>query len=315
MNNNKLKNLNNKLEKVYYFSISYFLYNIIEIKMKKNSNKGIDSERIRKSISESMKYFFYFIDLIIIVFILIKNYINIFKTRTTIDKIVYAFIILMVIFTIYYCVDKINEIIVKENIAKSSKDLVEEIIECNNYILKNEKSAYVKTKKYIKASIVKISLKRTKLLGYIMIIIGIFSLQNKFVEIIILGIIILYFFMRPVHYYIVFYKDFKNKISKKRTYTIEEKNRYITLALLNYVKIILEFCILIYTLKYIGLAFIHIETNTFFELVYNVVIGNLEVKTSLEMVINLLRIASLGMVISLNLAAYMSLEVKDTIKT
>ncbi|WP_163236413.1 hypothetical protein, partial [Clostridium perfringens] len=84
----------------------------------------------------------------------------------------------------------------------------------------------------------------------------------------------------------------------------------IELALSNYIKIILEFCILIYILKYMRWAFKEIEVNTFFELFNIVISGELKANTGLEILINILRIGTLGMVITVSLATYMSLQVK-----
>ncbi|HGG0418895.1 TPA: hypothetical protein ACJFE8_003741, partial [Clostridium sporogenes] len=165
-----------------------------------------------------------------------------------------------------------------------------------------------------KEIIVKISLGQTLFIGVGIVVMGIFTLlskKNKVIEVVIAVIVIYYFIMRSVHYCIVFYEDFKNKVNKGFVKSPEEKVRYIKLALLNYVKIILEFSILIYVFKYMGWAFGKIDINTFFELVYFIVSGKLEATTTIEMFINLLRIATLAMLITLNLATYMSLEIKN----
>ncbi|MCX0414766.1 hypothetical protein, partial [Clostridium perfringens] len=57
-------------------------------------------------------------------------------------------------------------------------------------------------------------------------------------------------------------------------------------------------------------AFTEIKINTFFELVNIVISGELKANTGLEILINILRIGTLGMVTTLSLATYMSLQVK-----
>ncbi|WP_434304949.1 hypothetical protein [Clostridium botulinum] len=315
---NKFKNF---LERWYYFSPSLFYYKTVELNEKKydeikkkareydklrkkveeSSEAKKTSEKLRvikKNISQIMKYFFYFIDLVIISFILVKNTIRILKTEVRCDKIFYVSITSIVIFITLYCLHKINEYV--KNNDNNSKDLIEKIIEFNEY-----------NKNGIKSKMIKFSLTKTLLIGIIMVIIGVMALRNKNIELGVAILAIYYFIMRSVHYCIVFYRDFKKKTSYREVKSSNEKMRYITLALLNYVKIILEFSILIYVLKYMGWAFVNIRINTFFELVHLIVAGKLEVTSTIEIFINLLRIVTLGMVITLNLATYMALENKN----
>lgn len=282
---------------------------IIEVERKKTVKSDIELKGIKEKISEAMKYFFYFVDLVFISFILFKNTIQIVKFEVIHNKILYISMTTVVIFIGMYCIHKINENVSNKNNIRDKKDLVEKIIEIKGYKNKVMDSRYKKVTNFFYRSIVRISLKRTILLGIFMFIVGFLSLQNKCVEIHVASISVFYFLMRPVHYSIVFYIDFKNKIHKTVVDSSDQKMRYITLALSNYVKIILEFCILIYILKYMGWAFVNIEINTFFELVYLIVVGNLDAITSIEMFINLLRIVSLGIVLTLNLSTYMALEV------
>ncbi|AVP64733.1 hypothetical protein C3B64_10835 [Clostridium botulinum] len=302
-----------------YFSPSYFYYMTIELNKKKYSDmkekakkcekakkKSEELSCIKEHISEVMKYFFYFVDLVIILIILLKNTIHILKTNMIYDRVFYIIIITIIIFFASYCRRKVSSCVKKE-------DLIKKIIEFNEYKKKRENLCKSIINK-IKEIIVKISLGQTLFIGVGIVVMGIFTLlskKNKVIEVVIAVIVIYYFIMRSVHYCIVFYEDFKNKVNKGFVKSPEEKVRYIKLALLNYVKIILEFSILIYVFKYMGWAFGKIDINTFFELVYFIVSGKLEATTTIEMFINLLRIATLAMVITLNLATYMSLEIKN----
>ncbi|EJP6471751.1 hypothetical protein NHI66_001007 [Clostridium botulinum] len=302
-----------------YFSPSYFYYMTIELNKKKYTDikekakkcekakkKSEELSCIKEHISEVMKYFFYFIDLVIISIILLKNTIHILKTNMICDRIFYIIITTIVMFFTSYCRRKVGSCVKKE-------ELIKKIIEFNEYKKKEENLCKSIINK-IKEIIVKISLGQTLPVCALIAIIGIFTLmskKNKVFEVFVAVIIIYYFIMRSVHYCIVFYEDFKNKVNKGFVKSPEKKIRYIKLALLNYIKIILEFSILIYVFKYMGWAFGKIDINTFFELVYFIVSGKLEAATTIEMFINLLRIATLAMVITLNLATYMSLEIKN----
>ncbi|MGL4731989.1 MAG: hypothetical protein ACRCW0_10475 [Clostridium sp.] len=297
-----------------YFSPSYFYYMTIELNKKEYANikekaKKCEIEKkkleelscIKEYISEVMKYFFYFIDLVLILIILFRNTIHILKTNMIYDRIFYISITTIVMFlALYYC-HKISSCVKQE-------ELIKKIIEFNKY---KKNGIFNK----IKEIIVKISLGQTLLIGVSIVIVGIFAFENKKNEVVIAVIVIYYFIMRLVHYWIVFYEDFKNKVSKRFVKSPEKKIRYIKLALSNYVKIILECSILTYVLKHMGWAFGKININTFFELVYFIVSGKLEATTTVEMFIDILRMSTLAMVITLNLATYMSLEVKDDNRT
>lgn len=309
MNNNKVKKIKNKEEKS-LLSPSLYYYNLIEITAKEYTSNRLRYVNIKRKISQLMKYYFFFIDLVIISFILCKNTINMFSNGNYIDIILYSFLTLLVIRSIIYCIKKINSIIYKEKDIKLSKNLLEEIIEIKGFIAKNDDCFTVKIKKSFKTFLINITMKYKVILWIGMITIGLFSLQNTCFTFIISSIIVYYYLMRPVHYILVFYKDFNNKMRKGSVRTSQNKLRYILLAISNYIKIILEFCILIYVLKYMGWAFVNIEINTFFELVNLVVSGDLRATTSSEILVNLLMISSLGMVITLNLATYMGLEVR-----
>lgn len=305
--------LKNFFEKWYYFSPSYYFYMLIKIKKEKEIE--VKRERmlkdIKDKISEVMKYFFYFIDLVFISFILLNNTIHKFKDEASNDEIFYIIITGLVIIIALYCIHKIDEYVSKEKIENDRMDLLEKIIEVNDYKKSDSDPRYKKYYKFFKRSILEVALKNTIFLGIFMYIIGYISLQNKYIEEFVVIISVYYFIMRVIHYWVVFYKDFKNKNNKGTVQTAYKKNRYIELALFNYVKIILEFCILIYIFKYMGWQFVNIKIDTYFELVYIVVMGNLEATTSIEMLINLSRIITLGFVITLNLATYMSLEVEN----
>ncbi|MCC5439935.1 hypothetical protein [Clostridium botulinum] len=305
-----------------YFSPSYFHYITIELNKKKYADikerakkcekakkKSEELSCIKEHISEVMKYFFYFIDLVIISIILFKNTIHILKTNMICDRILYIIITTAVMFFALHCRHKVSSCVKKEK-------LIKKIIEFNEYEKKGENFCKSIINK-IKEIIVKISLGQTLLIGACIVIMGIITLlskknkANKIFEVLVAVAVIYYFIARSVHYWIVFSEDFKNKVSKRFVKSPEKKMRYIKLALFNYVKIILEFSILIYVFKYMGWAFEKININTFFELVYFIVSGKLETTTTIEMFINLLRIATLAMVITLNLGTYMSLEIKN----
>lgn len=313
MSNNRKWGIFNKLKKFlkdrHYFSPSYYYYMVIEIKKENNSDE-LEFKEMKRRISESMKYFFYFIDLVFISLILCKNTIHILEKELISDKVVYVSITFIAIFLLFYCIYKIDTYVDYGTSTSDKMDLVDKIIKRNYCTVRDSDSWYRKIKINIKIKIAEISLRKTINLGIIIVFIGVLALLNEKIKIVVAIISIFYFLMRPVHYCVVFLKDFKNKISRRMVDNAEQKMRYITLSLLNYVKIILEFCILIYLLKYMGWAFVNIEINTFFELLYTIVLGDLKASTSIEMFINLLRIATLGMVITLNLATYMSLEIK-----
>lgn len=269
----------------YYFSPSYYFY----MKIKEEVNRDIELENIKQKMPEFMRYFFYCIDLIFISLILFKNTISIFKYESIYNKILYIGITSISIYFLMYCINKMHEIAINKNKVIDSAD-------------EKETNLF---------KIIIFSLKGKIILCIAIIIIALISLQNKCTETLVANISVFYFIMRPIHYYVVFYRDFKNKNHNSVVRTSDKKISYVELALFNYVKITLEFCILIYILKYMGWAFANIEINTYFELVYVLVTGNLKVTTGIEMFIDFLRIIILGMLITLNLATYMSLEVKS----
>lgn len=308
----KINKFKKKLEQCNYFSPSYFYYMAIElnkqkycdIKEKENKSKEEEAEseelsKLKEQVSEAMKYLFYFIDLLIIFIILLKNTLSKFKANIIIDEFLYATITVIVFFITVYSV-------IKFRYCVEEYELVKKIIRFNQY----EENGELKGNS-IKKKIVEISFsKYIYIIGGAIIFIGCSVLVNKTIKIVVAPIVIYYFIMRTVHYWVVFYEDFKNKLSKKFSVSSDKKMRYIKLALLNYVKIVLEFSILIYILKYMGWAFVNIKINTYFELVHFIVSGKLEATTTIEIFINLLRIATLAMVLTLNLAIYMALDVK-----
>lgn len=291
---NIIKDLNSFIK---YVSPSYLYYNIIKVEKKYES---IEEKNVRKTISEIMKYFFYFIDFIVILVILSKNTISLYKKNDSIDAIIYFFITSIVFIFIYKFLMEINRL-VKDN------NIIEEIIKFKQY---NKSKGFGDAfKKYIKKKVVEISLGKIFYIGLIIFIIGIFVLIYEKYRKIISLIAIYYFFMRPFHYCIVFYEDFKNKVNKNCVDSTSQKIRYINMALLNYIKVTLEFSILIYIFKFIGWAFIDIKANTFLEIIYILVSENLEVKTTIEIVIYIIMKITMVLLVVLNLATYMSLEV------
>lgn len=326
---NIIKDLNSFIK---YVSPSYLYYNIIKVDKKYESS---EEKNVRKTISEIMKYFFYFIDFIVIFVILSKNTISLYRKNDSIDAIIYFFITLIVFIFIYKFLIEINRL-VKDN------DIIEEIIKFKEYDKKEEyifikyteieKSMFENQgttnrileikqynknkefgstfKNYIKKKVVQISLGKIFYIGLIILLIGIFVLICEKYRKIISLIVIYYFFMRPFHYCIVFYEDFKNKVNKDWVDSTSQKIRYINMALLNYIKVTLEFSILIYIFKFIGLAFIDVKANTFLEIIYILVSGSLEVKTTIEILTYIIMKITMAVVVVLNLAIYMSLEVK-----
>ncbi|HGG0418547.1 TPA: hypothetical protein ACJFE8_003363, partial [Clostridium sporogenes] len=125
----------NKFKKILrlynYFSPSYFYYMTIELNKKKYSDmkekakkcekakkKSEELSCIKEHISEVMKYFFYFVDLVIILIILLKNTIHILKTNTIYDRVFYIIIITIIIFFASYCRRKVSSCVKKEDLIK-----------------------------------------------------------------------------------------------------------------------------------------------------------------------------------------------------
>ncbi|MDM0665007.1 hypothetical protein QTH69_06870 [Clostridium perfringens] len=267
---------------------------------------------IRYNITEFMRYFFYFIDLIFIIVLLLNDITIVLKSNSNVNKAMYIFIFILTVVILLKLLYKLYKII---NYINGQENIAEEIIKINGYESKYEKSIAKPIVNFFRRILVRCSFKKTFLkiiiLGLIMIGLGYGALNNRYISKVLSIISIYYFITRPLHYFVVFYNDFKNKIKKNTIENAERKIRYIKLTVSNYIKINLEFCILIYILKYVGWTFINIKINTYFELFYTVLTGNLNATTSVEMFIDLLRIATLGMVVTLNLACYMDLDIKS----
>ena len=293
------KNFFEKIIKI--ISPSYIFYNMINIEREeeKNSEKNIGG--MRSTISKIMKYFFFSIDLnfvSLIFFINLKTII--LKSKFNINSLTYVIVFLLILFLNINYIYKFNLVI---NEINNKENFIKYIIETKKYKNNSIRTNFIKI--FFRHSLITIIF-----LSLIMIYFGSLVLINNYVANIVSFLSVIYFITRPMHYCFVFYNDFKNKTKYNEVKKPKEKIKYIELALSNYIKIILEFCILIYILKYMRWAFKEIEVNTFFELFNIVISGELKANTGLEILINILRIGTLGMVITVSLATYMSLQVK-----
>ncbi|EDT16589.1 TPA: hypothetical protein I9Z33_001187 [Clostridium perfringens] len=282
-------------------SPSYFFYSMLNIEREEEDNSEKKIKDIRIKISKIMEYFFFSIDfnfISLIFFINLKTII--LKSEFNINSLTYIFVFLLLLFFNINCIYKLNLVI---NEIEDKENFIKYIIETKKYKNKNIRANFIKI--FFRHSLI-ISI----FLSVIMILFGSLALINSFIANIVSFLSVIYFITRPMHYCFVFYNDFKNKTTHNEVKDPEKKIRYINLTLSNYIKIILEFCILIYILKYMRWGFTEIKINTFFELVNIVISGELKANTGLEILINILRIGTLGMVTTLSLATYMSLQVK-----
>ncbi|HHD2730670.1 hypothetical protein QTH05_00150 [Clostridium perfringens] len=293
------KNFLGKIIKI--ISPSYIFYNMINIERAEEKNSEKNIRNMRSIISKIMKYFFFSIDLNFISLIFFINLKTIIlKSKFNINSLTYVIVFLLILFINMNYIYKFNLVI---NEINDKENFIKYIIETKKYKNNSIRASFIKI--FFRHSLITIIF-----LSLIMILFGSLALINSFIANIVSFLSVIYFITRPMHYCFVFYNDFKNKTKYNEVKDPEKKIRYINLTLSNYIKIILEFCILIYILKYMRWAFTEIKINTFFELVNIVISGELKANTGLEILINILRIGTLGMVTTLSLATYMSLQVK-----